>query len=83
MNRKDLFENIKKKQSFLCVGLDTDIKKIPEHLLQEEDPMPNWDIKIVECPDCPYSTMAVIRILDVKEEEVHLHWFNDEKPVNG
>ena len=39
MNRKDLFENIKKKQSFLCVGLDTDIKKIPEHLLQEEDPI--------------------------------------------
>lgn len=51
--------------------------------MPEEDPMPNWDIKIVECPDCTYSTMAVIRIPDVKEEEVHLHWFNDEKPVNG
>ena len=32
MNKQQLFENIKKKQSFLCVGLDTDIKKIPEHL---------------------------------------------------
>ena len=31
MNKQQLFENIKKKQSFLCVGLDTDIKKIPEH----------------------------------------------------
>lgn len=51
--------------------------------MPEEDPMPNWDIRIVECPDCPYTTMAVIRIPDVKEEEVHLHWFNDEKPVNG
>lgn len=39
MNRQELFENIKKKKSFLCVGLDTDIKKIPEHLLKEEDPI--------------------------------------------
>ena len=28
MNKQELFENIKKKKSFLCVGLDTDIKKI-------------------------------------------------------
>ena len=33
MNRQELFDNIRRKQSFLCVGLDTDIKKIPEHLL--------------------------------------------------
>lgn len=39
MNKQQLFENIKKKQSFLCVGLDTDIKKIPQHLLNEEDPI--------------------------------------------
>ena len=37
MNRKQLVENIRRKKSFLCVGLDTDIKKIPEHLLREED----------------------------------------------
>lgn len=36
MNKQQLFENIKRKKSFLCVGLDTDIKKIPEHLLKEE-----------------------------------------------
>ena len=30
MTRQELFENIKKKQSFLCVGLDTDIKKIQD-----------------------------------------------------
>ena len=36
MNKQQLFENIKKKHSFLCVGLDTDIKKIPAHLLNEE-----------------------------------------------
>ena len=29
MNKQELFENIKKKKSFLCVGLDTNIKKIP------------------------------------------------------
>lgn len=50
--------------------------------VDEDNPMPNWDIKIIECPDCPYSTMAVIRIPDVKKEEVHLQWFNDEKPVS-
>ena len=36
MDKQQLFENIKKKKSFLCVGLDTDIKKIPEHLLKED-----------------------------------------------
>ena len=36
MNKQQLFENIKRKKSFLCVGLDTDIKKIPELLLKEE-----------------------------------------------
>ena len=39
MNKQELFEKKKKKKSFLCVGLDTDIKKIPEHLLKEEDPI--------------------------------------------
>ena len=34
MNREQLFEQIKLKKSFLCVGLDTDIKKIPAHLQQ-------------------------------------------------
>ncbi|MEG0948473.1 MAG: orotidine 5'-phosphate decarboxylase, partial [Bacteroidales bacterium] len=29
MNKQDLFKQIQKKRSFLCVGLDTDIKKIP------------------------------------------------------
>jgi orotidine-5'-phosphate decarboxylase len=39
MNKQELFENIRRKQSFLCVGLDTDIKKIPAHLLNEDDPI--------------------------------------------
>ena len=39
MNRQQLFEQIQQKQSFLCVGLDSDINKIPEHLLDNEDPI--------------------------------------------
>ncbi|HEY9560541.1 MAG TPA: orotidine 5'-phosphate decarboxylase, partial [Anseongella sp.] len=31
MTRDELFEQIKRKQSFLCVGLDTDINRIPQH----------------------------------------------------
>lgn len=53
MNRKDLFENIKKKQSFLCVGLDTDIKKIPQHLLKEEDPIFAFNKAIIDAT-APY-----------------------------
>lgn len=37
MNREEIFENIKKKKSFLCVGLDTDFNKIPEFLFDSED----------------------------------------------
>jgi orotidine-5'-phosphate decarboxylase len=38
MQKSDLFEEIKKKKSFLCVGLDTDLSKIPKHMLIEDDP---------------------------------------------
>ena len=48
MNKKELFENIKRKKSFLCVGLDTDIKKIPTHLLNEEDPVFAFNKAIVD-----------------------------------
>ncbi len=37
MNRKELVEQIFSKKSFLCVGLDTDIKKVPAHLIQQYD----------------------------------------------
>ena len=53
MNKQELFENIKKKQSFLCVGLDTDIKKIPEHLLKEEDPIFAFNKAIIDAT-APY-----------------------------
>lgn len=48
MTRQELFENIKKKKSFLCVGLDTDISKIPQHLLKSEDPIFEFNKKIID-----------------------------------
>lgn len=48
MNKLELFENIKRKKSFLCVGLDTDIKKIPEHLLKKEDPVFAFNKAIID-----------------------------------
>ena len=53
MNKQQLFETIKRKQSFLCVGLDTDIKKIPEHLLKEEDPVFAFNKAIIDAT-APY-----------------------------
>lgn len=48
MTKQELFENIKKKKSFLCIGLDTDIKKIPPHLLDEEDPIYAFNKAIID-----------------------------------
>ena len=48
MNKKELFENIKRKKSFLCIGLDTDIKKIPQHLLNEDDPVFAFNKAIID-----------------------------------
>lgn len=48
MNKQQLTENIKRKKTFLCVGLDTDIKKIPEHLLNEEDPIFAFNKEIID-----------------------------------
>ncbi|NDV80200.1 orotidine-5'-phosphate decarboxylase [Dysgonomonas sp. 511] len=48
MTKQELFENIKRKKSFLCVGLDTDIKKIPSHLLEEEDPIYTFNKAIID-----------------------------------
>lgn len=48
MTRKDLIENIKRKKSFLCVGLDTDIKKIPQHIAEDENPIFNFNKAIID-----------------------------------
>lgn len=48
MNRSELVNQIKTKRSFLCVGLDTDLKKMPEHLLKEEDPIFTFNKAIID-----------------------------------
>lgn len=53
MNKQHLLDNIRRKKSFLCVGLDTDIKKIPEHLVNEEDPIFAFNKAIIDAT-APY-----------------------------
>lgn len=48
MNRKQLVEQIFSKKSYLCVGLDTDITKIPKHLLNEADPVYSFNKAIID-----------------------------------
>lgn len=48
MDYIQLFEQVKKKKSFLCVGLDSDIAKLPTHLLGAEDPVFEFNKEIVE-----------------------------------
>ena len=48
MNKEAIVEQIRKKGSFLCVGLDTDIKKIPKHLLEKEDPIFEFNTAIID-----------------------------------
>ena len=53
MNRKQLTEQIFAKKSFLCVGLDTDTKKMPAHLLSKEEPIFEFNKAIIDAT-APY-----------------------------
>jgi len=48
MNRSALIQLIKRKKSFLCIGLDTDLSKIPQHLLTAEDPAFEFNRQIID-----------------------------------
>ena len=48
MTRHDLFQKILAKKSYLCVGLDTDLDKIPKHLLAAEDPIFEFNKAIID-----------------------------------
>ena len=48
MQKIDLIQQIKAKKSFLCIGLDTDLSKIPAHLLQQEDPIFAFNKAIID-----------------------------------
>ena len=51
MNRHQLVEQIFKKKSFLCVGLDTDLRKIPPHLLSDPDPIFAFNKQIIDATE--------------------------------
>ena len=48
MTKEELFENIRRKKSFLCIGLDTDVRKIPQFLLSEDDPIFAFNKRIID-----------------------------------
>ena len=48
MTREELFGTIKRKKSYLCVGLDTDLTKIPKHLLTTDDPLFEFNKTIID-----------------------------------
>jgi orotidine-5'-phosphate decarboxylase len=48
LNRQTLIQQIRTKKSYLCVGLDSDITKIPQHLLQHEDPVFEFNKAIID-----------------------------------
>lgn len=48
MTRQELIQNIFNKKSFLCVGLDVDLAKVPQYLLKEEDPIFAFNKQIID-----------------------------------
>ena len=48
MTKEQLFDQIRQKESYLCVGLDTDIQKIPQHLLSAKDPIFEFNKQVID-----------------------------------
>ena len=87
MTKQQLFENIQRKKSFLCVGLDTDVEKIPEHLFDEtEDPIFEFNKAIIDAtadlcvaykPNLAFYESLGLEgwdILDRTVEYIHSHY---------
>lgn len=80
MNADQLFEQIKKKRSFLCVGLDTDRNKIPKFLLDTTDPIFNFNKQIIDAT--ADLTVAYKPNLAFYESNGVEGWKSLEKTVN-
>ena len=80
MNRQELINQIKEKRSFLCVGLDSDIKKLPAHLLENEDAVFEFNKAIIDAT-APY-TVAYKPNLAFYEACGVKGWISFEKTVN-
>ncbi len=77
MNYNELSREIKKKKSFLCVGLDSDINKIPGHLLKTEDPIFEFNKAIVNATAA--FTVAYKPNIAFYESEGAAGWISLEK----
>lgn len=88
MNRSDLFRLIQSKKSFLCVGLDSDLNKIPKHLLQSEDPVFEFNKLVIDAtlpfavaykPNLAfYESRGVKGMLSLEKTMNYLEKFSDE-----
>ena len=82
MNRKELVNQIFNKKSFLCVGLDTDVRKLPEHLREEDDAIFKFNKAIIDAtaPYCVaykpnlafYESMGVSGMVAFEKTVVYL-----------
>lgn len=88
MTRQQLIETIRRKQSFLCVGLDTDIRKMPEHLQNEEDGIFLFNKAIIDAtlpyavaykPNLAFYEAAGIKgLVQLKKTMDYLHSLDDK-----
>lgn len=88
MTRQELINAIQKKQSFLCVGLDSDINKIPQHLRNEEDAIFLFNKAIIDAtlpytvaykPNLAFYESAGIKgLMQLKKTMDYLHSLDDK-----
>jgi len=79
MNYNELSQQIKAKKSFLCVGLDSDINKIPQHLHEKEDPMFEFNKAIIDAT--AEFAVAYKPNIAFYESEGAVGWMSLEKTV--
>ncbi|MEY3542152.1 MAG: orotidine-5-phosphate decarboxylase, partial [Bacteroidota bacterium] len=80
MNRDELVEQIRTKKSYLCVGLDSDLAKIPAHLLTEDDPIFAFNKAIIDAT-LPYCVAYKINTAFYESQGLK-GWAALEKTVN-
>ena len=77
MTRAELINEIKTKKTFLCVGLDPDVDKIPQFLLEEEDPIFEFNRQIVDATaDAPFDINQAIMLVLESEQFRPPQFFN-------
>ena len=69
MTKQELITEIKSKKSFLCIGLDTDLTKIPKHLLANEDPIFEFNKALIEATK-DYCVSYIINTAFYEEEGI-------------